>query len=47
MSPLITAWDLHQAWANSDLVIVENAGHSTGDGGMVDAITTATKRLSQ
>ena len=47
MSPLITAWDLHQVWANSDLVIVENAGHSTGDGGMAEAITTATKRLSQ
>jgi len=27
VAPLITAWELAQAWPNSELVIVNNAGH--------------------
>jgi proline iminopeptidase len=29
-SPLKNAWDLHRAWPESELVVVEEAGHSAG-----------------
>ncbi len=29
-SPLENAWDLHQAWPRSDLVVVDGAGHAAG-----------------
>lgn len=30
-SPLKNAWDLHQAWPGSKLVVVDDAGHAAGD----------------
>jgi proline iminopeptidase len=44
--PLATAWELHQAWAGSQLVIVSGAGHSAADPGMGDAIVAATDRMA-
>jgi proline iminopeptidase len=37
--PLDTAWDLHRAWAGSELVVLADAGHSGGSFG--GAITAA------
>ena len=45
-SPLVTAWELNNAWPESDLVIVKGAGHSVGDPGMAEAIWAATKRFA-
>jgi proline iminopeptidase len=45
-SPLVTAWDLAQAWPNSELVVVKNASHSTSDPGMGEAIIAATNRFA-
>jgi proline iminopeptidase len=45
-SPLVTAWELAQAWPNSKLVIVNGAGHSSTDPGMSEAIITATDRFA-
>jgi proline iminopeptidase len=39
--PLVTAWELAKAWPDARLVIVDGAGHSTGDGGMTEAIVAA------
>lgn len=45
-SPLVTAWELAQAWPDGELVLVSGAGHSTGDPGMPEAIIAATDRFS-
>jgi proline iminopeptidase len=44
-SPLVTAWELAQAWPNSELVIVSGAGHASTDPGMSEALIAATDRF--
>lgn len=43
-SPLETAWRLHQAWPNSELVVMAHDGH--GGAGMVEAVTQAIARFT-
>ena len=45
--PLVTAWELAQAWPASELLIVQGAGHSTADPGMSEAIIAATDRFAR
>jgi len=45
-SPLVTAWELAQAWPHSELVIVSGAGHASTDPGMSEALMTATDRFA-
>lgn len=45
-SPLETAWQLAQAWVDSELVIVERSGHSSAEPGMAEAIVAATDRFA-
>ena len=40
--PLRNAWELHQAWPDSDLEIIGDAGHSAAEPGTVDALIRAT-----
>ena len=42
-APLVTAWELAQAWPDGELVIVNGAGHSTRDPGMSEAVIAATR----
>jgi proline iminopeptidase len=42
--PLDTAWALHRAWPDSELVVVGNAGH--GGTGMTEAVIAATDRFA-
>lgn len=44
-APLVTAWELAQAWPDSELIILNNAGHSPGDPGMTEAVIGATNRF--
>ena len=46
-APLVTAWELAQAWPDGELVLVSGAGHSTGDPGMPEAIIAATDRFAK
>lgn len=46
-APLATAWELARAWPGSELVIVPNAGHSSTDLGMSEAMIAATDRFAQ
>jgi proline iminopeptidase len=46
-SPLDTAWQLARAWPGSELVVVEEAGHSSGDPGMTEALVAATDRFAR
>ena len=43
-TPAATAEELHRAWPGSDLHLVDDAGHSTGDQGMAEAIGRAATR---
>jgi proline iminopeptidase len=44
-APLSMAWDLAQVWPDAELVLVQGAGHSSGDPGMPEAIVAATDRF--
>ncbi len=45
-APLMTAWELDRAWPDGELVMVQGAGHGTGDPGMAEAILAAAARLA-
>ncbi len=40
--PMESAWALHQAWADSTLAVVGDAGHSASEPGIVNALIRAT-----
>ena len=40
--PMITSWELHQAWQKAKYVVVPDAGHSVSEPGIIDALVTAT-----
>jgi proline iminopeptidase len=44
--PLVTAWELAQAWPDGELVVVSGAGHASGDPGMREAVIAATDRFA-
>jgi proline iminopeptidase len=43
--PMRSAWDLHRAWPEADLRIVQDAGHSGFEPGIVDQLIQATDRF--
>lgn len=43
--PAKSAWELHQAWPESDLRIVPDAGHAAAEPGIVHELITATDRF--
>ncbi len=45
VSPLQSAWLLHNAWDNSKLFIIRDAGHSALEPGLVDGIIVASNLL--
>jgi proline iminopeptidase len=45
--PPATAYALSKAWATSQLVMIENAGHATSDTGMAEAIIAAAARFAK
>ena len=45
-APLATAWELHQRWPRSELVVVDNAGHAASDRGITQALIRATDRFA-
>ena len=45
-TPMMTAWDLHRAWPEADLVIVDDASHSAGEPGIARALRAATDRFA-
>lgn len=44
--PLVTAWELAQAWPDSELMIIPGAGHTAQDAGMTEAVIAATNRFA-
>jgi proline iminopeptidase len=45
-SPLGSAWEVHRAWRNSELVVVDDAGHDAGAPGIEQEIVRATDRFA-
>jgi proline iminopeptidase len=45
--PLEQAWLLHQAWPLSRLQVIQDAGHSATEPGIVDALVTATEQFAR
>jgi proline iminopeptidase len=44
--PMRSAWDLHRAWPQADLVVIDNAGHSAMEPGITSALVAATDRFA-
>jgi proline iminopeptidase len=45
--PMTSAWELHKAWPESQLVVIPNAGHSSMEEGTIDALVKATDDFSK
>ncbi len=43
--PMRSAWDLHQAWPESELKVVTRSGHSANEVGIIDQLVRATDRF--
>ena len=43
--PMRSAWDLHKAWPESELIVVPDSGHSAGEQGLIDQLVRATDRF--
>jgi len=44
--PLENAWELHQAWPNSELQIIRDAGHAASEVGTTDALVRAADQIA-
>jgi proline iminopeptidase len=46
VTPMKTAWDLHKAWPEAELVLVGDAGHAASEPGIIDALVRATNNFA-
>ncbi len=44
--PMVTSWELHQAWQKAEYLVIADAGHSVSEPGIIDALVTATDRFA-
>jgi proline iminopeptidase len=44
--PIVSAWELHRAWPESELIIIPDAGHSMSEPGIRSALIEATDRFA-
>ena len=44
--PMISAWELHQVWPESELMVIPDAGHSATESGITDALVKATDQFA-
>ncbi|MEL6441660.1 MAG: prolyl aminopeptidase [Cyanobacteria bacterium J06621_8] len=45
--PAVSAWELHQAWQEAELMIIDDAGHSAFEPGIKDALLEASDRFAK
>jgi len=45
--PMVSAWELHRVWAEAELIIVPDAGHSISEAGIRNALIDATNRFAE
>jgi len=44
--PMISAWELHRAWQEAQLIVIPDAGHSMSEPGIRSALIEATDRFA-
>ncbi|MEL6930565.1 MAG: prolyl aminopeptidase [Cyanobacteria bacterium J06600_6] len=44
--PMISAWELHQAWQSAEFIVIDDAGHSVSEPGIKDALIEASDRFA-
>lgn len=44
--PMISAWELHQAWPEAELIVVPDGGHSMSEPGILSALIEATDKFA-
>ncbi|MEL6578321.1 MAG: prolyl aminopeptidase [Cyanobacteria bacterium J06621_12] len=44
--PMISAWELHQAWQSAEFIVIDDAGHSVSEPGIKDALIKASDRFA-
>lgn len=44
--PMVTAWELHRAWPEAELIVIPDAGHSMSEPGTRSALVEATDRFA-
>lgn len=47
VTPMKTAWEMHRAWPEADLQIIQDAGHAASEPGIIDALLRATNRFAR
>ena len=47
VTPMFTAWELSKAWTDGELHIVQDAGHTATEPGIVDVMVRATDRFAR
>ena len=47
VTPMKTAWEMHQRWPEADFQIIPDAGHAASEPGIVDALVRATNRFAR
>ena len=47
VTPLKTAWELHEAWPEATLDIVQDAGHAASEPGIIDSLVRATDNFAR
>ncbi|MDJ0797543.1 MAG: prolyl aminopeptidase [Calothrix sp. MO_167.B12] len=45
--PMISAWELHQAWQEAEFIVVPDAGHSMSEPGILSALIEATDKFAE
>ncbi|MEM6613562.1 MAG: prolyl aminopeptidase [Cyanobacteria bacterium P01_C01_bin.72] len=44
--PMISAWELHQAWQSAEFIVIDDAGHSVSEPGIKDSLIKASDRFA-
>ncbi|NET54402.1 MAG: prolyl aminopeptidase, partial [Merismopedia sp. SIO2A8] len=44
--PMISAWELHRAWPEAELIVIPDAGHSMSEPGIRNALIEATDKFA-
>jgi len=47
VTPMKTAWEMHQRWPEAEFVVVQNAGHAASEPGIIDALVRATNDFAR
>ena len=44
--PMVSAWELHQAWPEAELIVVPDAGHSMSEPGIMSNLIETTDKFA-